>query len=141
IRVNEDLTRASRFTLQVSDVGRVWTKSDKFKTGKEVEIRLGYLAKLESLIKAEVQTWEVDLAVDGPARLVIQGYDRMHRFTRSPKVRTFTNQKDSDIVRTIAQEHGLSADVEATTAIRPFVLQNNVSDFDFLLERAALVGY
>lgn len=141
IRVAEDLTRPSRFVLQVGDVGRVWTKSNKFKTGKEVELKLGYLGKLESVIKAEIHTWEVDLAVEGPARLVIEGYDRLHRFTRGPKTRTYLNQTDADIVRKVAQEHGLSADCDDPGVLHPFVLQNNIPDFDFLLQRAAVVGY
>lgn len=141
IRVTEDLTRPSRFTLNVSDVGRVWTKSNKFKSGREVEVKLGFVSKMESVIRAEVHSWEVDLAADGPARLVVQGYDRLHRFTRGPKTRTFVDQKDSEIVRKIAQEHGLSADVDDSQALHPFVLQHNVPDFDFILERAALCGF
>lgn len=141
IRVTEDLTRPSRFTINVSDVGRVWTKSNKFKSGREVEVKLGYVSKVESVIKAEVHSWEVDLAVDGPARLVVQGYDRLHRFTRGPKTRTFLNETDSDIIKKIAQEHGMSVEADDSQALRPFVLQNNVPDFDFILERAALCGF
>lgn len=141
LRVSEELTRPSRFALQVGDVGRVWTRSNRFKTGKEIELKLGFVGKLESMIKAEIHSWEVDLAVEGPARLKVEGYDRLHRFTRGPRTRTFLKQTDAQIVRKIAQEHGLSADVDDPGVVHPFVLQHNVADFDFLVQRAALCGY
>ena len=39
IRCSDDMDRAGRFQLHISDVGRKWTKSDKFKPGTEIEIK------------------------------------------------------------------------------------------------------
>ncbi len=56
IRCSDDMDRAARFQLHLSDVGRKWTKSDKFKPGTAIEIKLGYPGKLKTICKAEVQT-------------------------------------------------------------------------------------
>jgi len=40
IRCADDMDRAARFQLHLSDVGRKWTKSDKFKPGTAIEIKL-----------------------------------------------------------------------------------------------------
>jgi len=47
IRCSDDMDRAARFQLHISDVGRKWTKSDKFKPGTAVEIKLGYVGEAE----------------------------------------------------------------------------------------------
>ena len=39
IRCSDDMDRAARFQLHISDVGRKWTKSDKFKPGTAIEIK------------------------------------------------------------------------------------------------------
>src|SRR5207237_6128210 len=135
------MDRAARFQLHISDVGRKWTKSDKFKPGTAIEIKLGYVGQLKSVCKAEVQTLEVVLTPDGPTRLLVAGFDKGQGFTKGTQTKTYKDVKDSDLARQIAQRHGLSADVDDSKVVHDYVIQNNLTDYDFLMQRAAIAGF
>ena len=141
IRVTDDMDRASRFWLHLSDVGRKWTQKNKFKPGTQIEIKLGYQGKLKSVCKGEVSNLEIVLTSDGPSRLVASGVDKGHNFDKGTVTQTYKDVKDSDLARRVAQRHGLSADVEDSKVVHDFVIQNNLSDYDFLLQRAAVAGF
>jgi phage protein D len=49
--------------------------------------------------------------------------------------------KDSDIASSLASEGGLSAQVDDTGTVHPYLFQNNLSNYDFLIERAKRIGY
>jgi phage protein D len=72
--------------------------------------------------------------------LTVRAFDRMHRLTYGRQVRSFQNVTDSDLVTKIAQEVGLQADVEATSQVHPYVLQNNETNLQFLRDRAIAGG-
>ncbi len=71
----------------------------------------------------------------------IRGYDRLHRLRFGTMRRSFKNMKDSDIASMIASEINLSPKVEPTGTIYPYIFQNNLSNYEFLLERARRIGY
>jgi phage protein D len=71
----------------------------------------------------------------------VRGYDRRHRLQRGRRTRTFRNSKDSVIVQHIASEYGLSAVCENSELEHEYVLQDNLSDFDFLVGRAEAIGF
>ncbi|TMA99219.1 MAG: phage late control D family protein, partial [Deltaproteobacteria bacterium] len=141
IRCSDDMDRAARFQLHISDVGRKWTKSDKFKPGTAIEIKLGYVGQLRSVCKAEVQTLEVVLTPDGPTRLLVAGFDKGQGFTKGTQTKTYKDVKDSDLARQIAQRNGLSAEVDDSKVVHDYVIQSNLSDYDFLVQRAAVAGF
>src|SRR5260370_3709853 len=141
IRVTDDMDKASRFWGHLSGIGRKWTKQDKCKPGTEIEIKLGYQGQLKSVMKGEVSNLEVVLSPDGPARLVVAGVDKGHNFDKGTVTKTYKDVKDSDLASQIAQRHGLSVDVEDSKAVHDYVIQNNLSDYDFLMQRPALAGF
>jgi phage protein D len=113
-----------------------------FKEGAKLEVRFGYdETSMVSLIKGEVTTLEPEFSEDGAHTLKVEGYDSLHRFRRGKKTRSYLKQKDSDIARKIASELGLTAQVEDTGIQHEYLLQNNLSDIDFLSERARRIRY
>src|SRR5437762_2120673 len=78
---------------------------------------------------------------DGPSRLVVAGIDKGHAFDRGTVTKTYKNVKDSDLATQIAQRYGLSADTDDSKVVHDYVIQNNLSDYDFLMERAAIAGF
>ena len=141
IRVATEMGRAARFSLHLSDQGRKYTKDQKFKIGTAIEIKLGYQGQLTTVAKGEVATWDVALNPDGPTRLVVSGFDKSINFSRGTVTKTYKDVKDSDLATQIAQRHGLSADVDDSKVVHDYVIQNNLTDYDFLMQRAALAGY
>src|SRR5258705_13487612 len=81
------------------------------------------------------------LTPDGPTRLIVAGVDKGHAFDRGTVTKTYKDVKDSDLARQIAQRQGLSADADDSKGVHDFVIQNNLSDYDFLMQRAALAGF
>ena len=56
------------------------------------------------------------------------------------KTVNFKDKKDSEIISSIVSSHGLSKTVAATTFKHPNMVQYNVSDWDFILDRAKANG-
>src|SRR5215831_4717379 len=77
----------------------------------------------------------------GTHHLVIRAFDRLHRLSRGRKVRSFQNVTDSDVAQRMAREAGLQADVEPTKQVHEYLFQNNQTNYEFLRERAAAIGY
>ena len=111
------------------------------KEGAKVKIQLGYDDNKTTLIKGEITALEPEFNVDEAPTLKAQGYDSLHRFRRGRKTKSYLKLKDSDIARQIASNLGLSAQVEDTQVTHEYLLQNNLTDIDFLLERARRIRY
>ena len=118
-----------------------WVDDARVHPGNKLEIRVGYLDRFESLIIGEITALHPKYVTSESARMHVQGFDRLHRLRRGRKTRSFVEVKDSQIAATIAAEHGLSVDAEDSNVVFDYVLQNNLSDFDFLLERARRIRY
>lgn len=118
-----------------------WIDKDLLSEGREIEVKAGYVDDLKSLIKGEVTALEPEFPDDQAPVLKIQGYDRLHRFRRGRKTRSFVQMKDSDIATQIARDLGLGADADDTQVQHEYVLQSNQTDIDFLLERARRINF
>jgi phage protein D len=118
-----------------------WIDDARVQPGNKLEIRLGYLDRFETLIVGEITALHAKYLNAQAAKLHVQGFDRLHRLRRGRKVRSFTAQKDSQIAATLAGDAGLTPDVQDTGVVFDYVLQNNLSDLDFLLERARRIRY
>ncbi|MDF2520445.1 MAG: phage protein [Clostridia bacterium] len=108
------------------------------KPGDKISISLG-LDKVEPMISGEITT--LDLNLGEHSYLEIRGFDLIHRLRLGTRSKTFINKKDSEIATEIAREHGLSPVVDDTKTVYPYIYQNNQSNYEFLLERAARIDY
>lgn len=146
VTVEEDLELPSMFALHVvasEESDRLaWVDDSLFEVGHEVEIRMGYAnQRLETLLVGEITGLEPEFQANRLPGLVVRGYDRRHRLTRGRKTRSFSQQKDSAIASLIAQDAGLTSEVEDTGVTHEYVLQANQTDFEFLQERARRINY
>jgi phage protein D len=122
--------------------GRVrWSDDSLFDPGKPVQIQLGYIEALGTVMDGEITGLEVTFPETGAPLLTVRGYDRFHRLRRGRRTRSYLQVKDSDLASQIAGDLGLTPDVEATAEVHPYLLQMNQTDVDFLLTRARAVGY
>ncbi|MBR6088669.1 MAG: VgrG-related protein [Anaerolineaceae bacterium] len=103
-----------------------------------------------TLVEGEVTS--IEPIYDGAdVYLRIRGYDKGHRLTHGKATRTYGDGNpnglgigDSDIVKKIASEAGLTAKVDAislATVKYKYVMQYNQNDWDFLWTRANQLGY
>jgi uncharacterized protein len=144
---NDNVGAADLFSIRLGLVERYrdkpeWIDDALYREGSKVRIKMGYQGKaLKTMVEGEITAVEVYFSSTGPETLYLQGYDRLHRLRRGRKRRTFIRQSDWDIAQKIAGEHGLSLRGDSTTVKFEHVYQNNVTDLDFLLQRAARINY
>ncbi|HWZ22416.1 MAG TPA: type VI secretion system tip protein VgrG [Cytophagaceae bacterium] len=116
------------------------TDSDTFKPGTEIEIKLGYEDLDDSVFKGIVVKQLITINDFSGSRLKIICRDKALKTIVSRKNIVFENMKDSDIISQIAGTYGLSTTITDTTVLYKEMVQFNVSDWDFMLNRAELNG-
>jgi phage protein D len=140
IRVEQSLWVASRFTLRFIDKDFEIIDGSTFAIGKEVKIGFSNGTAVTHVMTGEIGSLASEQATYGLHEFVVSGYDLSHRLGNETKIRSFTNQKYSDIASRIAGEHGLQAEVTATTITFPYLMQTT-TDHEFLTEIAFRAGY
>jgi phage protein D len=146
VTVEEDLDALSMFSLELHNWDEEmqavsWSDSSLFALGGQVEIWLGYVDDLQKVMTAEITGLEPAFTADQPPALTVRGYDYRHRLARDRKTRSFSMMKDSSIAAQVAREAGLVAQVKATPQNQVFVVQSNQTDWEFLRQRAGLLGF
>jgi uncharacterized protein len=146
VAVEDSLDAAGSFALEMNnwdhDTQAVkWSDSDLFKPGGAVEIELGYVGDLTKVMSGEITGLELSFPPDVRSRLVVRGYDRLHRVRRGRRTKSYLQVKDSDVAQQVASDLGLTPDVEDSGEVHPYLLQVNQTDVDFLLGRARAIGY
>ena len=146
VAVEDDVALPSMFAIELTgsddqDEEVPWVDDDLFAVGNAVEVKMGYVDDVATVIKGEIVALEPAFSLDCLPSLTVRGYDRRHRLIRGRKTRTFVQQKDSDIASQIASEVGLSAQAEDSAVVHDYVLQANQTDMEFLQERARRINY
>jgi Rhs element Vgr protein len=109
--------------------------------GKKLVVKMkGDANPAKTIFDGDVTAVEIDSSMLN-TELVVVAHDRLHKLFRGDKSRVFVQTKVSDIAQTMAGEHGLSADVTATTDVHPYLAQTHISDGDYLASLVADVGF
>lgn len=146
VEVTDDLDQVGMFALSLNagdpQTGEIkYVDADLFREGSEVKIKAGFHAPLAELIVGEITAIEPEYVERGPIHLTVRGYNRLYHLGFGRKTRSFKDVKDSDVAEQIASDWNLTPEVEATTVTHPYLLQNNQTDLEFLLERARRIRY
>jgi uncharacterized protein involved in type VI secretion and phage assembly len=95
----------------------------------------------DTLIKGEVTGFEAEYGASR-LRTILRGYDLSHRLHRGRNTKTYKNMTDSDIVKQVIGNAGLTpGQIDSTSVTYDHVSQANQSDWDFLKSRAREGGY
>jgi phage protein D len=147
IEVDQSLLLPDTFSVRLNDnfdgSQFEYTDGSTFAIGKAVEISAYAEGQEEKgdLIKGEITAIDIEYPLDGGTIILVRGYNKAHRLQRGRKNDTFLQQTDSDIVKKIASQCGLQADVDATSYKHEHVIQHNQTDMEFLQDRARCNGY
>lgn len=120
-----------------------FTMIDKgpFSLGAKVSLSLGYTGNLVEMMSGEIISIIPRFCTNGTRAMTVRIYDKGHRLTQGKKVRNFIGLKDSEIVEKIVREAGLRSNVTDTGTVIPQVIQNNITDMEFIRGRARRYGY
>lgn len=116
------------------------SNTDTFKPGGEIEIKAGYGDTDETIFKGIIVKHGIKITGDNQSRLEIECRDKAVKMTIGRKNANFVDKKDSDIIKTIVGDYGLSPDIAATTTSYKELVQYYCSDWDFVLSRAEVNG-
>jgi Bacteriophage probable baseplate hub protein len=146
VTVQEDLDAMSMFSIELYNwddqlLRYPWSDSPLFAVGNQLQISLGYVDNVRPVMLGEITSLEPRFAGEELPMLTVRGYDHRHLLARGRKTRAFKQMSDSAIASQVAREAGLRANVTNTGAALAHVLQSNQSDWDFLQQRARLLGY
>lgn len=117
------------------------SNGEVFLPGKEIEIKAGYHSKEDTVFKGIIVGQGLRMAKGGPSLLVIECRDKATKMTVGRKNAYFADMKDSEILDEIIGTYdGLTADVAATSAKHPQMVQYYSTDWDFVVSRAEMNG-
>lgn len=146
IAVRQYVVGGDCFELTVNALGSQdrelrWLDSAEIAPGNKIEVQLGYRGELTTLIVGEITALSASFPADAGPQVRVQGFDRLHRLRRGRRTRVFHEVKDSQIAEQIATAMGLTPEVEDSEVVHDYVVQNNLADVDFLIERARRIRY
>jgi len=102
--------------------------------GKRLEIRSGD----DVLFQGRILSLEGKFPEMAPPTLVAKADDGLQDLRMVRRTRSFAQSTDADVLRTIANDHGLQTDISVSGPTHPVLVQSNQTDLEFAQERALL---
>ncbi len=115
-------------------------ESSTFVPGTEVEIKLGYHQKNESVFKGIVVKQKIRADGISGTTLLITCKDKALKMAINRNNAIFTDVTDSAAIEKIVGNNGLSSAVTATTVEHKEIVQFYSTDWDFIISRAEANG-
>ncbi len=108
--------------------------------GNTIEIRAGYGASPDTIFSGIVVTQGIELAADGPARMFVDAAGHAVSMTASRKTAVFTALTDTALISRLIADSGLTPEVDGTTEVHEALVQNDATDWGFVVLRAGMNG-
>ena len=107
--------------------------------GKPFAVELGPPGSVRELFNGRITGIEAQFLPARAPELTVLAEDRFQDLRMERRTRTFEDVSDADVIRQIASQHGLTADVDVDGPTYRVLAQINQSDLAFIRERAAAI--
>src|SRR5262245_23816077 len=107
--------------------------------GKDFAIELGQPGATRRVFAGRVMAMEAHYPPQRPPEFLVLAEDRFQDLRMERRTRSFENVTDADVIRQIAAQHGLTAQVDVDGPTYRVLTQVNQSALAFLRERAAAI--
>lgn len=107
--------------------------------GKVFAVEFGPSGDSNAVFAGRISGIEAHYPAARPPELTILAEDRFQDLRLTRRTRSFENVSDSDVIRTIAGDHGLTPQIDVDGPTYRVLAQVNQSDLAFLRERAAAI--
>lgn len=104
--------------------------------GKRFEVRIGDT----TMFAGKISAIQADYPNGAPPQIRILAEDRLQDLRMTRRTRSFSDVSDAQVIQQIAQDHGLSPQVNISGSTHKALAQVNQSDLAFMRERARAVG-
>lgn len=116
-----------------------------FEPGKEIVISIGYAEKNVQvfsgiIVNHRLSVSEGYLNYASRSLVVLEAADKAIKMTLEKKSDLYEKKKDSDLITTVVSGAGLAKTIEATTLQHDFIARHHCTDWEFVLNRAAVNG-
>ena len=107
-----------------------------FEVGKYVEVRMGYVDKLEAVFYGVITSVSFDYPVDDQPNIEVSAMDMSYIMMRGKKSRVWNKKTYDQIAKDIGGNYLSDLKVDAISGEQPFVVQQNMTDYHFLVHLA-----
>ncbi|MGA7730500.1 MAG: hypothetical protein WCD37_04410 [Chloroflexia bacterium] len=107
--------------------------------GKTIAVEFGPPGSTGPVFAGRISGLEANFPAEREPELVILAEDRFQDLRMERRTRTFENLTDAAVIRQVASQHGLTAQVDMDGPTHRVLAQVNQSDLAFLRERAVAV--
>lgn len=121
-------------------VGFLYFDRSLLEFGKKLKIEMGAGQGAGTLFEGRITALEGRFVGARPPELLVMAEDRLQELRMTRRTRTFEEVSDADVIRQVAQAHGLRADVDVSGPTHRLVAQVNQSDLALARERARAAG-
>lgn len=153
VQVDLALDAAGRFSFVINNAFSVSTREfvkiggktlpEFFEFGAPVEIRMGYgdRAALDRMLTGIVTEVSTSFPASGAPQLTVSGSDHSYGLGKGAGSKTWDKTKDSEVVRLIAVDYGLTPKVEDTRVVHPKIQMSQENPRKFLNRLAERNGF
>lgn len=143
IHVERVSNGVSSFKIELLDNNRHFSnEGGGIAEGVSCNISLGFYEDgVVEVLQGIVTSVKTESKKGSYLKLIVCGSDYLHYLTRGRKRNSWETIKDADLAKEIAGKNGLEADCDDCGLIHPYVVQNNITNLAFLLERGNRIGY
>lgn len=144
VDVHEEIGRLARATVLLQnwkdDTNEIkYSDAKTFEPGQPLEVQLGYDSSLTTVFAGVIVALGADFLPSRQPVLRVEARCKGSLLAGGRRSRVFESSADGDVVSAIAGDYGLSADADAGPQ-SPFLVQDDVTDWDYLRGRADLLG-
>jgi phage protein D len=132
--------RVGNWGVRDGKVGYLWADRRTIDFGADVTVRFGPPDEQAIVFTGKVSGLEGDYPGSVGPSLVILAEDRLQDLRLARRTRTFADSTDADAINQVADDHGLSAQVDLDGPTHRLLAQVNQSDLAFVRERARPLG-
>ena len=146
IRTRSEMNRVSEALIVVGDgdpsTGEfAVADSPHFKPGALIEIKAGYANRTKTIFKGIVTAVRIRIDSALTSRLEITCRHKASKMLQGRRRAIYAaERKDSELIKKVVDDAGLSVDIEATTATLPETVRVDVSDWNFIVNHAEING-
>ena len=121
-----------------SDADFPLSDDDNYKPGNQIEVQLGYHGQTDTVFKGIIVRHAIKAKQNGNSTLQIEAKDAAIKLAGSRNSAYYINQKDSDVMSSLAGS--LDTDIDDTDVTHPQLVQFDSTNWDFILTRAEANG-
>jgi phage protein D len=107
--------------------------------GKTLSVEVGPQGQNSPVFAGRITGIEAHYLPGPPPELLVLAEDRFQDLRMERRTRSFENITDADLIRQIATQHGLKAEIDVVGPTHRVLAQVNQSDLAFLRERVAAI--